>query len=355
MLRKGRRDLITDVHGLKVGNAADAAARSGTTVVLPDRPAAAGVDVRGGGPGTRETDLLDPAVRVPHVDAICLSGGSAFGLDAAGGAMIELAGMGRGYAVGPALVPLVPGAIIFDLLNGGNKAWGDTPPYRELGRAAVRAAAVDFELGTAGAGTGAMAGDLQGGLGSASARFTEGPLKDVTVGALVVVNPVGGTVVPGQDALWAAPLEWDGDMGGQPPVHPMPTPDVALPKITRLMGNTTLAVVATDLALDKAMCKRLAIMGHDGLARAIRPLHTPFDGDTVFALATGYNALPDPQDIGLDVYGLAQAGMAAADCLTRAVGKAMVAAQSTFADSYRKVHGHALTATQDDDGMDDGG
>ncbi|MCP5367354.1 MAG: P1 family peptidase [Hyphomicrobiales bacterium] len=336
----GPRNLLTDVAGIKVGNAEDPARRTGVTVVVPDQPAVAAVDVRGGAPGTRETDALDPTCVVDGVHGIVLSGGSAFGLDAAGGLQGWLAARGRGFRVGPAVVPIVPSAILFDLLNGGDKDWGDRPPFRDLARQAADAAGDLFALGNAGAGLGATAGSLKGGLGSAS-LVADFDGAAVTVAALVAANPAGSTVMPGQSSFWAWALERDGELGGQP------APSGALADLDyefRLPGsiakegaNTTLAVVATDARLDKAQARRVAIMAHDGFARAIRPVHTPLDGDTAFALATGAVDLPNP------VAGLARLGMMAADCVARAVARGVYEADS-LGDfpSYRAEHGHNL-------------
>jgi L-aminopeptidase/D-esterase-like protein len=326
MARPGPRNLITDVDGLKVGNAEDHTALSGVTVVLPDRRAVCAVDVRGGGPGTRETDALDPSCLVDAVDAVVLSGGSAFGLDAASGVMSWLATQRRGFAIAGVVVPIVPSAILFDLLNGGDKSWGETPPYRTLGIAAAGKAGLDFALGNAGAGTGAMAGELKGGLGSASAVGDDG----LKVGALVAVNCVGAGVIPGTGTLWAWPFEQAGEMGGQT----APVLDGDLPMAESLPGlpgeNTTLGVVATNARLTKGQAERVAIMAHDGYARAIRPIHTPFDGDSIFALALG--------DWGpeVDPVLLARIGSLAADCMARAIGRALWHAESLGAFvSYR--------------------
>jgi L-aminopeptidase/D-esterase-like protein len=326
MLRPGLRNLITDVDGILVGNAEDARVRSGTTVVLCERPACAAVDVRGGAPGTRETDLLDPDCRVEAVDAIALSGGSAFGLGAADGVMKWLREHGRGVPVGPIAVPIVPGAILFDLLNGGDKDWA-WPPYRELGYAATAAAARDFALGNAGAGLGAKAGNLKGGLGSASAVD---PVSGLQVGALVAVNARGFTTMGDMPQFWAWALEQDGEFGGLPPpprglelrishrrgdLSHEPGPAEAAAADPR--GNTTIAVVATNARLDKGSCRRLAVMAQDGLARAIRPVHTPQDGDSVFALATGRH------ELSADPLALGEIGTLAADCLARATARAV--------------------------------
>lgn len=305
----GRRNLITDVDGVMVGNADDARLGSGSTAVIFEAPVVASVDVRGGGPGTRETALLDPAQTVEGIDAIALSGGSAFGLDAGSGVQAWLAEQGRGFAVGPARVPIVPGAILFDLINGGDKAWGRYPPYRELGYAAAARAGLVFGLGSAGAGMGATTVNVKGGLGSASA--TSGRF---TVGALVAVNAAGSVVVGDGPCFWAAPFEVDGEFGGRG--FPSPLPDRALEPRTKgqLRASTTLAVVATDAVLTKAQAKRLAVMAQTGLARAIYPVHTPLDGDLVFAASTGKLPLGDRSDfIAL--------GAVAANCLARAVAR----------------------------------
>lgn len=310
-MRTGPKNLITDVPGLKVGNAEDMAAISGVTVILPDEPAVAAADVRGGGPGTREIDVMDPANLVEHVHAICLSGGSAFGLEAAGGVMSRLAGAGRGFPIGGFHVPIVPSAILFDLMNGGDKAWGEDPPYRELGKQAVDNAATGFALGNIGAGLGATAGPLKGGLGSASVVLDSG----VTVGAIVAANPTGSVVMPDGRTFWAWALELGDEFGGNQP--PASRADDEGEVANGLPGaNTTIACIATDAALNKGQAKRVATMAHDGFARAIRPVHTPFDGDTVFALSTAKRPSPDPA-------GLSQIGSAAADCLARAIARAV--------------------------------
>jgi L-aminopeptidase/D-esterase-like protein len=317
-MKTGPSNRITDVAGLRVGNAADARLRSGTTVVLFDAPAVAAVDVRGGGPGTRETDLLALENTVEAVDALVLSGGSAFGLDAAAGVQARLRELGRGFRVGDARVPIVPAAILFDLLNGGDKAWGRFPPYRELGVAALDAAGPDFAIGSAGAGYGATTANLRGGLGSASVVSPEG----YVIGALVAVNAAGQVTVGDGPHFWAAPYELGGEFGGLG--WPANAPDaLALRTKGRFRGNTTIAVVATDAALTKSQAKRLAVMAQDGLARAIRPVHTPLDGDTVFAASTGLKPLADP------IHGLAMLGALAADTLARAVARAIYEAESS--------------------------
>ncbi|HEX6001097.1 MAG TPA: P1 family peptidase [Hyphomicrobiaceae bacterium] len=309
------RNLITDVPGVLVGNADDTHLASGVTAVIFDEPAVGSIDVRGGGPGTRETALLDPAQTVQGIDAIALSGGSAFGLDAASGVQAWLAGQGRGFAVREARVPIVPAAILFDLLNGGDKAWGRYPPYRELGYAAAACAGRDFALGTAGAGFGATTVNLKGGLGSASATC-----DGFTVGAIVAVNAAGSAVLGGGPWFWAAPFEVQVEYGGLG--FPARLPGGALNVITKgsPQASTTLAVVATDATLSKAEAKRLAIMAQDGLARALYPVHTPLDGDVVFAAATGRKPAPAP------LHGLTTLGATAANVLARAVACGVYAA-----------------------------
>jgi L-aminopeptidase/D-esterase-like protein len=323
MMIPGPRNLITDVEGLLVGNASDAALKSGTTVLTARAPFVASVDVRGGAPGTRETDLLAPGKLVEAVDAIVLSGGSAFGLDAASGASDALRAEGRGFRVGPAHVPIVPAAILFDLANGGAKCWTDNP-YRTLGRAAYLAAAEDFALGSVGAGTGAMTGNLMGGLGSASFVTPGG----FTVGALVAVNASGTATVPGWRHFWAGTFEVEGEFGG---LGPAPHPAAPLPaRLTKPMhvegedlpGNTTIAIVATDAALDKTAAKRMAEVAHDGMARALVPAHTPFDGDLVFAVATGAKPLG-----GKPFLARMEIEHAAALCLARAIARGVHAAR----------------------------
>jgi L-aminopeptidase/D-esterase-like protein len=346
MVRPGPRNLITDVDGIRVGNAGEEDVRSGVTVVLPDTPAVAAVDVRGGAPGTHETDALHPTCLVERIDAVTLSGGSAFGLQATAGVMNRLAAMGRGFAVGDKRVPIVAGAVLFDLMNGGDKDWGDEPPYRELGAAAVEVAGHDIVLGNTGAGLGAKAGDLKGGLGSASAVTDSG----LQVGALIAVNAVGSAVMPGQATLWAWSFEQDAEMGGQPlPSAAVPL-DPEMPFLDALHAgaNTTIGVVATNADLTKAEAMRLATMAHDGLARAIRPAHTPFDGDTLFVLATGTRPLAAaPAERPL---ALARLGAIAADTVARAIGRGVFLADSTDAfPSYRDRFGGELVGGIEDE------
>ncbi len=326
MAEPGPRNLITDVPGLLVGQAEDADGITGTTVVLAEAPAFAAVDVRGGAPGSRDTELLDPAALVQRVDAIVLSGGSAFGLDAAGGVMAGLAAIGRGFAVRDVLVPIVPAAILFDLAFPGRRAWAGEPPYRRLGHEALARAGRDFALGNAGAGLGAKAGRLKGGIGSASLRLRDGAM----VGALVAVNSWGSAVRPDCGRLWAAELALAGEIAPQPalPTAPFDPEDFSACAQAASGANTTIAVVATDAPLAKSGCRRLAIMAQDGLAQAIRPAHTPFDGDTVCALAVSPGGAGGPGDRAGDVdpARLAPLGAAAATCLARAIMRAVIEA-----------------------------
>lgn len=313
-MKPGRRNLITDVEGLAVGHAEDARVRTGATVLLGLRPFTAAVSVMGGAPGTRETDLLAPDKLVQEVDAITLSGGSAFGLDAASGVADGLRAMGRGYAVGDQRVPIVPGAILFDLLNGGEKDW-DENSYKRLGRAALAAAGAEFALGSAGAGYGAATGNLKGGLGSASAVLPSG----ITVGALVAVNALGSAIVGDGPHFWAAPWEMGREFGGLGLPGAFPA-DAPLPR-KRMGEATTIAIVATDAWLTQAQALRMATAAQDGMARAIVPSHTPLDGDLVFAAATGLREMADPL---LDTF---QIGHAAACCLARAIARAVYEAR----------------------------
>jgi D-aminopeptidase len=318
-MKPGARNLITDVDGLKVGNAADDAVKTGVTLLVGDRPFVAAVHVMGGAPGTRETDLLAPDKLVQEVDALVLAGGSAFGLDAASGVADALRAAGRGFDVGGQRVPIVPGAIVFDLINGGDKDWADNP-YKRLGREALDAAGQEFALGTAGAGTGATTADLKGGLGSASLVLENG----ISVGALVVVNAVGSVTGP-NGQFWAAPWEFDGEFGGLGPVTGFDPGAVPVTKLTP-RSATTVAIVATDARLTQAQATRLATAAHDGMARAIHPSHTPYDGDLVFAAATGARPLANPETDPLLL------GHAAATCLARAIARGVHAARPAAGD-----------------------
>jgi L-aminopeptidase/D-esterase-like protein len=312
------RNLITDVAGLRVGQADDAKLASGVTAIVFDQPAVVAVDVRGGAPGTRETDLLDAHRTVEKIDAVVLSGGSAFGLDAATGVQAFLREKGRGFAIGGVTIPIVSGAVLFDMTNGGDKKWGRFPPYRDVGHAAAAAAGADFALGTAGAGHGGTTVNLKGGLGSASAVTREG----YTVGAIVAINACGSVTVGDSKHFWAAPFEAGSEFGG----HGFPAkvpPQALIPRAKGQPGeNTTIALVATDAALTKTQVKQLAVMAQDGLARAIYPVHTTLDGDTVFAAATGVKPLHD------SVIGLTEIGAAAANVLARAIARGVYEARA---------------------------
>ncbi len=322
-MRPGKRNLITDVAGLAVGNAADGRAKSGVTVLTGAAPFVAGLHVMGGAPGTRESDLLAPDKLVQEVDALVLAGGSAFGLDAASGVADGLRAAGRGFDVGGQRVPIVPGAILFDLLNGGNKNWQENP-YKRLGAEALAAAGRDFALGSEGAGAGALLADLKGGLGSASLVLDDG----VRVGALVAVNAVGAATY-GDGYFWAAPWEMAGEFGGRGSgFHRGRGFDPAACPATKLGARqaTTIAIVATDAALTQAQASRLAVAAHDGMARALHPSHTPYDGDLVFAVATGARALADPER------GPLMLGHGAAICLARAIARGVFEARPAPGD-----------------------
>lgn len=314
-MKPGPLNLITDVQGLKVGHAQDESLKSGTTVLTSDKPLVSSVHVMGGAPGSRETDLLDPDKSAPGVDAFVLSGGSAFGLDAASGVVQGLRDMGRGFPVHTARVPIVPAAIIFDLINGGDKDWR-TSPYPVLGQAALSNLEANFALGSVGAGTGAMSAMLKGGTGSASLVLDSG----ITVGALMIANPIGSVTTPGERHFWAAPYEIDGEFGGKG-VDPSTGlgRDLNSEKITAMLkhANTTIGIVATDAKLNKAQCKRIAIAAHDGIGRACVPAHTPMDGDLIFSTTTGDKDLTNPD------FELAMIGHAAALCVTRAIARAV--------------------------------
>lgn len=327
----GPRNLLTDVAGLRVGHAGDLQLNSGTTVVICDRPTVAAVQVLGGAPGTRETDLLEPHNSVETVNALVLSGGSAFGLDAASGAQAALREQGRGFAVRGAVVPIVPAAILFDLVNGGNKDWGRYPPYREFGYEAANAASEDFPIGTVGAGIGGLTAGLKGGLGSASSVTPSGH----TVAALVAVNATGGVTVGGTSAFWAAPFELGDEFGRVPYPHPLPS-DAASVRLKfrdpQPLEATTIAIIATDAALPKAGAKRLAIAAHDGFSRAIWPAHTPVDGDLVFGLSTGMLSAPSAPEGLIDLYA------AAASTMARAIARGVYAARAAPGDLMPAWH-----------------
>jgi len=317
--RTGPRNLITDVAGLKVGQADDADVKTGVTVIIPDKAAVAACDVRGGGPATRETDALSAENLVQEVDGVVLSGGSVYGMAAADGVAAWMGARGRGFAMratpGIPPSPILPTACLYDLANGGDKAWGEEPPYRRLGVEALEAASADFALGTAGAGYGANSGGVKGGVGSASAVSGDG----ITVGALVAVNSLGSAIAPGGKLFWAAPVELNGEFGGLGTDGLAAGPE-DYGRAMRPRANTTLACVATDVALTRVEAQRIAIMAQDGLARALRPAHAPFDGDVVFALSTAQREASAGTSRAVLVTRL---GALAADVLARAIARAI--------------------------------
>ena len=322
--------------GLRIGHAADATAKTGVTVFLPDAPAIAAVHVAGGAPASRETDLLRPGNLVERVDAIVLSGGSAFGLAAADGAMRWLAGHGRGFAVAGTVVPIVPAAALFDLANGGDKSGlaENQSIYSGLAVAACEAATATPEIGSVGSGAGATTADLKGGFGLAETVLEGG----AQVACFVAVNAVGRVTLGATPHFRAAPYEIDGEFGGLGLPSPLP-PDAAAIVIKGTVephASTTLAVVATDCALTRDEAQRLAIAAHDGLALAIYPAHTPFDGDTVFALSTGTRALADGPR------GLLSLCATASTTLARAIARAAYAATPAPGDklpTWRERYG----------------
>ncbi|SNY94212.1 L-aminopeptidase/D-esterase [Cohaesibacter sp. ES.047] len=330
-------NLITDIDGLKVGNATDLTLKSGTTALLCDRPMIASCMILGGAPGTRDTDLLSPEQSVQHIDGLVLSGGSAYGLDAAGGVQAWLREQGRGFAIGPVRVPIVSSAILFDLINGGDKSWSRQSPYWELGWEAAEAAAQDFSLGSHGAGTGAFTAGLKGGLGSASMQTDDG----IRIGALVAVNAVGRATMGETPHFWAAPFEKNAEFGGLGHAKELPE-DIAIPYTkldamrnaptgglpTGLGGNTTIGIIATDAKLTKPEAKRLAIMAHTGFARALWPSHSPMDGDLIFALSTGSKDLPNGDD------GFGMLGAHGAATMARAIARGVYEATPAPEDPF---------------------
>ncbi len=320
--RPGPANLITDVSGLFVGSAHDVGVETGVTVILPAASAVAAMTVAGGGPGTRESDALGADTLVETVDAIVLSGGSVYGLAAADGVAAALGAQGRGFALkqaaGVPVSPIVPAAILYDLANGGNKAWGETPPYQELGRRALADCARGFTLGRVGAGYGARAGQERGGLGSASVVTDDG----VVVGALAAVNAHGSARLPGTNVFWAWPFEQGDEFGGvRPPAdYALDLDDWGASKSNPGMmtgrTNTTLGCIAVNVALHPAEAQRVAKMAMAGMARAIRPVFAPFDGDVVFCLSTGEIERPDSRP-----FVIARLGELAASCLARAIAR----------------------------------
>lgn len=315
------KNLLTDIAGVRVGHAHDASIATGVTAIVFDKPAVASLDIRGGGPGTRDSALLDPVNTVDGIDGLALSGGSAFGIDAGGGVQAWLAEQGRGFRIANAVIPIVPGAVVFDMLNGGDKNWGRFAPHRDLGYVAAAAASDNFALGSVGAGYGATTANFKGGLGSASATTAGG----VSIAALAVVNAVGSVTVGNGPWFWSAPFEIDGEFGG----YGMPasfTPDMLAMRIkgaatATAIENTTLVAVVTDAILTKAQAQRLAMLAQTGFARAIYPVHAPLDGDVVFAAATGVKPI-DP------LVGLTELGTVAANTVARAIARGVYEARA---------------------------
>lgn len=319
MANPGPRNLITDVEGILVGNAQQPSIATGVSVICPDARSVCAAHVAGGGPGTRETDALKLGTLVDDVDAVVLSGGSVYGLAAADGVIAEMGAEGKGFGLmdiaGVPRSPVVPSAILYDLANGGDKAWGAHPPYAALGREAYHACASDFALGKSGAGYGAQAGALPGGLGSASIVTEDG----FSVGALVAVNCFGSVKLPNSDAFWAAPFERDQEFGNipYPPTFSFDPEDWGQAKANPgARANTTIACIATNAALTPSQTQRLADMAVAGMARAIRPVFAPFDGDVVFALSTAKKPLDAPEPMQL-----ARLGELAASTLARAIAR----------------------------------
>jgi L-aminopeptidase/D-esterase-like protein len=314
--------------GLSVGHASDATLKSGVTVFLPHAPAIAALHVAGAAPATRETDLLEPGNLVERVDAVVLSGGSAFGLAAADGVMSWLAAQERGFAVAGMRVPIVPAACLFDLANGGDKTGlkrtSGGSLYAGLGQAACAAASELVPVGSVGAGTGATTADLKGGFGAADTVLADG----VRLAAFVAVNAVGRVTIGASPQFRAAPFEIAGEFGGLGLPSPLP-PDAAqvvTKRPTEPHASTTVAVIVTDGDLTRAEARRLAIAAHDGMALSIFPAHTPFDGDTVFVMATGAVPLsPRPGS-------LVQLCAAAAATLARAIALAVYSAEPAPGD-----------------------
>ncbi len=322
------KNQLTDVAGIKVGQAHDTKISTGVTVILPDLPVLCAVDVRGGGPGTRETDALSQDGSVTHAHAIVLSGGSVYGLDAAGAVTAELGNKRIGYEVAPTPVPvspIVPAAILFDNANGGDKSWGETPPFAALGKQALNNANTDFDQGKTGAGYGATAGIYSGGLGSVSER-----VGDITVSAIIAANPIGSPYMPkpngnGADCFWAWDCEVEGEYGGRKPPADFkysPATDTKLEFLRTRGASTVIGVVATDAKLTHAELRRLAIMAQDGIAMAVRPAHTPMDGDTLFAISTEAVTIDEPR-----VVALSKLGAASARCVARALARGVYLAR----------------------------
>ena len=287
MINLGKKNLITDVDGILVGNAHNKEVATGCTVITPIEGSLASADVRGGAPGTREVGALNPYNLIDSVDSIVLSGGSTWGLEAASSVANSIGGEGRGYRPSSKSknVPMVPAAILYDLANGGDKEWLKNPPYSSLGLEAVSNLSDKIELGNFGAGYGSQAGSLKGGLGSASFVSNDG----IQVGGLFAVNSYGSTVNNETGQFWAAIDETENEFGGMgvPTFAPNDVLSGTAARETLPGQNTTIGVIATNVKLDSKAAKRIAIMAHSGMSRAIRPIHSPVDGDVIFVISTG--------------------------------------------------------------------
>lgn len=334
MPQPGVRNSLTDIPGVFVGNSENSCIRTGVTVVGFDKAMRCAVDVRGGGPATRETNAVGANATLGIAHAITLSGGSVFGLAAADeiATILSSQKIGVTLAQGVPTVPIIPAASLYDLSNGGDKDWGETPPYRALARDAFSSLSRDMNIGSFGAGYGALAGSIIGGLGSSSLDMGDNSV----VASLISVNSIGSAVMPGGNCFWSWPFEFEDEFGGL-----KPTPDLfahaPLPADTKgevSCGQATcIGVVATSVSLDRASLMRVAIMAQDGIARAIRPSHAPFDGDTIFAVC------PDeaPRVTPIDVMRI---GSAAADCVARAVARGVwsATASSETATAFSGLH-----------------
>jgi len=307
---------------LRIGHAHDATARTGVTVLIPDAPLACAVDMRGGGPATRETDAVGPDATLGIAHAVVLSGGSVFGLAAADAVAADLSAAGTGLTLVARTppVPIVPAACLYDLNNGGAKDWGTAPPYAALARAALADTREDSASGSLGAGWGATAGAWRGGFGIASADH-----GGTTVTAYLAVNAIGSPLMPDGRTLWAWPFERDGEFGGRHPGAAMPAvPTLPVDIKGGLTTATCIGAVAVSTPQTRVALRRIAVMAQDGLARALRPSHAPFDGDTLFALAPQGRATDDPHET-------MALGALAADCVARAVAMGCWHAETGFA------------------------
>jgi len=333
-VRPGPANFLTDVPGIRVGNAEDSSVRTGVTVVGFDREMRCAVDVRGGGPATRETNAVGVEAILGIAHALTFSGGSVFGLAAADEvtSLLSARGVGVTLVEGTPAVPIIPAASLYDLNNSGDKSWEETPPYRALAREAAAKLSRKAEIGSCGAGYGAVAGTWAGGLGSASLDMGDGEI----VSALVAVNSIGSPIMPDGDCFWSWPFEFENEFGGLWP-NPHAAVNAPLPDDRKGGGRageaTCIGVVASSVPLDRASLTRIAIMAQDGLARAIRPSHAPFDGDTIFAVCPNEDAKVTPEQV-------MRIGSAAADCVARAVARGVWEAtlSSATTPAFRTLH-----------------